>query len=144
MLTLSILLNIILTIVCIHLYRQLRLDSFTELLNKAQFNQDVQQLKRKNDTVVIIDIDKFKTINDTMGHEYGDETIKLVSKVIKASIRATDRAYRIGGDEFGIICSCASIGDRIQAELQRYDIDVSVGSGNSYQSADKAMYVNKV
>ena len=92
MLTLSILLNIILTIVCIHLYRQLRLDSFTELLNKAQFNQDVQQLKRKNDTVVIIDIDKFKTINDTMGHEYGDETIKLVSKVIKASIRATDRA----------------------------------------------------
>ena len=144
MLTLSILMNVILTIVCVYLYKQSCLDSYTQLLNKAQFHQDVQQLKRKNDTVVIIDIDKFKHINDTMGHAYGDEIIKLVSKTIKDNTRSSDRAYRIGGDEFAILCNCPNVGERIQSELRVYKVSVSIGCGDSYESADKAMYVNKM
>lgn len=143
MLILSLLLNTLLTVVCVYLYNQSRLDSYTELFNKAQFNQDVQHLKRKNDVVVIIDIDKFKHINDVMGHAYGDEIIKLVSKTIKSNIRSSDRAYRIGGDEFAILCSCTQIGGRIQSELRALDINVSIGLGGTYEQADAAMYADK-
>ena len=139
----SLLLNVILSVVCVALYQRGKLDSSTRLLNKQQFNQDVQQLKRLNDVVVIIDIDKFKHINDTMGHKYGDEVIALVSKTIKNDTRSSDRAYRIGGDEFATITNDNSVGQRIKDDLASFDVSVSVGCGKTYEEADKAMYENK-
>lgn len=146
MYSLSIVLNVLLTVVCIYLYRQSCLDSSTQLLNKQQFNRDVvlkSKLRRSNDKVVIIDIDKFKQVNDTRGHEHGDKIISIVSKVIQSNLRSSDRAYRIGGDEFAIVCSCASIGHRIREELNTHNILVSVGSGTTYREADAAMYLDK-
>lgn len=140
----SIVLNVILVIMCIYYYRQSCIDSYTKLLNKAQFHQDIQQMKRANDTVVLIDIDQFKHINDTRGHAYGDEVIGMVSKTIKDNIRSSDRAYRIGGDEFAIITCSDAVGFRIQSVLKDHDdIDISIGTGNTYEKADIAMYINK-
>lgn len=128
-------LNIMLLALVIHLYRQNKRCTFTRLLNKAQFNID---MRRKNDTIILIDIDKFKQINDTHGHAYGDEIIQHLSDVIRSNIRFTDKAYRIGGDEFAIITSDASVGDRIKAKL--HNISISVGCGKTYEEADAAMY----
>lgn len=132
--------NILLVILCIYLYRKCNRDSFTTLLNKEQFNRDVLKLKRANDIVVLFDIDKFKQINDTHGHEYGDSVIEKVATTIKKNIRMSDRAYRIGGDEFAIITNNVEVSHRIKAALT---IPVSVGYGTSYKEADTNMYINK-
>ena len=54
-------------------------------------------------TVVYIDIDNFKTVNDTLGHSAGDTLLQLVSKTIRDSIRTADVVARIGGDEFALL-----------------------------------------
>jgi diguanylate cyclase (GGDEF)-like protein len=131
-----------LTIMCIYLYRQNNRCSYTGLLNKAQFNKDVRnRMRRQSDMVLLIDIDKFKQVNDTYGHAYGDKVIKQLSDTIRKQIRISDRAYRIGGDEFAIITSDASVGDRIKLALD--SVSVSVGCGKTYEEADADMYANK-
>lgn len=138
----SILLNILLTITCIYLYRLSKRDSSTQLLNKKQFEADITRLRRKNDVIIIIDIDKFKTINDTHGHAHGDKVIKEVSASIRRNIRRGDKAYRIGGDEFAIVTAYASVGDRIRTNLLNI-VSVSIGVGKTYEEADNSMYINK-
>lgn len=134
-----LMLNIMLLGMVIYLYRQNKRCTFTGLLNKAQFNRDVKRyMRRQNDMIILIDIDKFKQINDTCGHAYGDVVIAELSEVIRNSIRFSDKAYRIGGDEFAIITSDASVGDRIKQKLG--SISISVGCGRTYEEADAAMY----
>lgn len=65
--------------------------------------------------VLYLDIDEFKSINDSLGHSGGDEAIKFLARVIKGSARQMDVAGRYGGDEFVIICAIAS-----PAELLAY------------------------
>jgi diguanylate cyclase (GGDEF)-like protein len=57
---------------------------------------------------LILDIDAFKEVNDTLGHEKSDEVLKQVSKALRATMRAEDVVCRVGGDEFWIICPNAS------------------------------------
>lgn len=54
-------------------------------------------------SVVILDLDNFKNVNDIYGHNYGDKVLKKVANTINTSLRKTDKLCRIGGDEFGII-----------------------------------------
>lgn len=139
-----LILNAILIALCIYLYSQTKRCSYTRLFNKGQFNKDVKRrMRRYNDIIVIIDIDKFKLINDTYGHAYGDQVIKVISNTIKDETRGSDRAYRIGGDEFAIISSDASVIDRIRRALNKSDISVSVGCGRTYEQADADMYQQK-
>jgi len=70
-------------------------------LLKVEFN-NCQTLKRQN-SVALIDIDHFKTINDTYGHIIGDTVLKQLSHALTASLRETDLAGRYGGDEFCVI-----------------------------------------
>lgn len=86
-----------------------RVDGLTGLFNRRyweeQFSQEFKRSKR-NDmpaSVVMLDIDHFKKVNDTFGHLCGDQVIKALAKVIKKSIRETDVAGRYGGEEFAII-----------------------------------------
>lgn len=136
----SIALNVALSGACLYWYRRSKLDSGTLLLNKQQFNKDIKKLRRKNDVILVIDIDKFKNINDAYGHAYGDRIIEAVSKAIKKNIRFSDKAYRIGGDEFAIICDDASVATRIKYALR---VSVSIGCGKTYEEADAAMYEDK-
>jgi len=75
---------------------------FFELANK-KFLEAPQNLY-----AIIIDIDKFKNINDTYGHYIGDKVIKLVSKTIKEHIDKNTIFGRIGGEEFAILCNASS------------------------------------
>jgi len=84
-------------------------DELTGLYNRRKFMRDINSAcynysrYRTNFVTVLIDIDKFKQINDTKGHAEGDRTLKYLSNVIENNLRFGDKAYRFGGDEFAII-----------------------------------------
>jgi len=81
-------------------------DTLTGLPNRLSFNvlleQSLKHAKRNNDgvAVVFMDLDKFKNINDCLGHPIGDEMLKILSDRFKKTLRKVDTVARIGGDEF--------------------------------------------
>jgi diguanylate cyclase (GGDEF)-like protein/PAS domain S-box-containing protein len=84
-------------------------DALTELPNRMMFNQllnhAIQAAKRNKRklAVLFIDLDRFKIINDTLGHEAGDELLKTIATRFRQSLRAMDVVARLGGDEFVIL-----------------------------------------
>ena len=84
-------------------------DALTGLSNRRRFDQDlrleVSRVRRYgNDlSLVLIDVDHFKQINDTFGHTQGDAVLQDVGDILRATIRTTDTAYRFGGDELAIL-----------------------------------------
>ena len=84
-------------------------DGLTDLLNhKAYQERFVEELSRakrfkQNLVLLILDLDKFKRINDTYGHLYGDYVLKDVAKILKESVRNIDICARYGGEEFAIV-----------------------------------------
>lgn len=86
-------------------------DDMTKIYNRRKFFELATQMfnKHKDDLyAVVIDIDKFKDINDTHGHSVGDEVIKLVTKTIKEYIPKEAIFGRIGGEEFALVCHTKS------------------------------------
>ena len=89
-------------------------DELTQLFNRRGFLQQFQfslSISRRNKTggsLMILDLDKFKQINDTYGHLAGDEVLKNVSVAISTVVRESDIVGRIGGDEFSILMPGAS------------------------------------
>ncbi len=96
-------------------------DSLTQLPNRANFAEHLAEAltrDRRNDeltALLFIDLDRFKTINDTLGHDYGDELIKQVAGRIQLATRETDVVSRLGGDEFTVMLS--NISDDIHASI---------------------------
>ncbi len=84
-------------------------DSLTGLPNRIHFEEhlnhalDLAKRNKTNIAVLFIDLDRFKVINDTLGHQVGDEMLKIVGLRIKKVLRETDLLARIGGDEFVVI-----------------------------------------
>lgn len=84
-------------------------DTLTGLANRARLRVDVEQTllqaQRNNSlfAVVFIDLDHFKEINDTLGHEGGDILLKIVADRLKQTVRASDCIARLGGDEFVLL-----------------------------------------
>ncbi|MBF0409596.1 MAG: diguanylate cyclase [Candidatus Riflebacteria bacterium] len=104
----------------IHRYFQVRLD------------EEVKRSRRYNSTLTLlmIDIDHFKQINDTYGHQQGDMILKEISHILRRNIRSTDLAARYGGEEFVIILPETTQADaKIVAERIRRDV-----SGHEFSS----------
>lgn len=79
-------------------------DQLTGLYNRTFLNQEVKRLKRKTAMgIIVCDVDGLKLVNDTMGHEAGDELLRAVATLLRDSFRLGDTVARIGGDEFMII-----------------------------------------
>ncbi|MEQ1529247.1 MAG: diguanylate cyclase, partial [Methylococcales bacterium] len=91
------------------LYQQAHYDALTGLPNRLvlndRLNQELVRAKRDNTqlAVLFIDLDRFKNINDSMGHAAGDELLTKVAQVFVQCVSATDLVVRIGGDEFVIV-----------------------------------------
>jgi len=89
--------------------RLAREDALTELPSRREFYSQGRRalaLARRQNTpfaAVFIDLDRFKEVNDTLGHETGDQLLKAVSAALRARLRASDIAGRLGGDEFALI-----------------------------------------
>jgi diguanylate cyclase (GGDEF)-like protein len=90
-------------------YHQATHDTLTGLANRPSFtdrlNEALAYAKRDGHLVAIhlLDLDRFKSINDTLGHHIGDLLLKDVAKRIMSNVRASDLAARLGGDEFAVI-----------------------------------------
>ncbi len=91
------------------IHKMAHYDSLTGLANRALTNEVLEKLlaNTKKDSlrtaVAFIDLDNFKLINDTMGHDAGDDVLRRVSTIVKACISSNDFAGRLGGDEFIVI-----------------------------------------
>ncbi|MBJ7310976.1 EAL domain-containing protein [Rugamonas sp. CCM 8940] len=92
-----------------HLEHEVNHDPLTGLANRNllwdRLEQALQTAQRNKSLVatILLDLNKFKCINDTMGHEVGDEVLKVVAKRLQASVRATDTVARLSGDEFVLV-----------------------------------------
>jgi diguanylate cyclase (GGDEF)-like protein/PAS domain S-box-containing protein len=83
-------------------------DALTDLPNREFFRQQIEQslkqVRRGEQLAVLyLDLDKFKSVNDTLGHQGGDELLKTVAERLRACLRETDIVARLGGDEFAIV-----------------------------------------
>ena len=150
------------------------LDGLTGLYNRRQFEIGLEQEHNRTKrhptdfSLAILDIDFFKKVNDTYGHQYGDYVLKTIADIMKQSFRKTDLLYRYGGEEFVIIMPETNISgamipiQRLRALVEDYDFDyngikskvtVSIGLTMNYQeiltaaeilkSADEALYKAK-
>lgn len=80
-------------------------DAMTDLLNKGSFEK-ILAIYEKGDApfaMILVDVDIFKSVNDTYGHATGDAILKKVSSLLKSTFRSVDYVCRIGGDEFAIV-----------------------------------------
>ncbi|MDR2794337.1 MAG: diguanylate cyclase [Holosporaceae bacterium] len=143
------------------------MDSTTEVYNRSFFEDYVRSKERNffNSAVLMIDIDKFKQINDKYGHSFADSMLKYVSNSIKKYIRSTDLIARYGGDEFIIIMDnvtrnvASEIATRIQKNVENspfkdicctvsigvccVDVEGNLGVYDAISVADKFMYIAK-
>lgn len=148
--------------------RQSRYDFLTNLINRRYFVsllEAEQNRSGRNNTpfsVLYLDIDHFKTLNDTLGHAVGDEALQIVAGTLRTQSRRMDAPARIGGDEFVMLlpdtneADCRLIAARIQQALaseigqRRWPIGISIGMttvcGSAQtteailHAADQAMY----
>jgi diguanylate cyclase (GGDEF)-like protein len=90
-------------------------DPLTGLANRrrlmARLEEEVARARRYKTpmSVVMLDIDHFKQVNDTHGHAMGDEVLRNIGAMLKASVRTTDLAARYGGEEFALVLSHTDI-----------------------------------
>jgi diguanylate cyclase (GGDEF)-like protein len=117
---------------------QARRDPLTRLLNRATFdealNDEVERASRYNREVslVLLDVDRFKQVNDRFGHPAGDEVLLNVARIVQSSLRHSDTAFRYGGDEFTAICPetpgevMAGVMRRVEASVLSYFADSPV------------------
>jgi diguanylate cyclase (GGDEF)-like protein len=149
-------------------------DPLTGLRNRRRFEDDLhQQLGRsqrygEQAALLMIDLDGFKRLNDTRGHQAGDELLRAVAAALRERLRATDLIARIGGDEFAVLLPhvdlrraasvagevATAIGDcsapvgagsaRVTASVGTAFIDRNAVSADAVlEQADQAMYANK-
>lgn len=150
-------------------------DPLTGLPNRALFADRLGQAilhakrRRRKATVVFLDLDKFKLVNDSLGHLAGDEVLKIAADRMTGCLRATDTVARLGGDEFVILLSDpplvgkgiaqiiekvrTSIAKPIEISAQRFRVTASIGiasypaDGHDPETlmanADAAMYYAK-
>ena len=91
------------------IWRQAHFDSLTGLANRLHLRQQWEQMaglanrRHKKVALLMLDLDHFKEVNDTLGHSAGDELIRDVARRIKGCIRASDVVARLGGDEFAVL-----------------------------------------
>ena len=142
-------------------------DSLTGLMNRGTF-ENLKRIFKESQSplaLLIVDVDKFKTVNDTYGHSVGDKVLIRVGNTLEKTFRSTDKIARIGGDEFAVVLTdirkedasairekAAEIGKVLsQSEYDISAITLSIGAAFSdqgfhdklFEQADKALYEAK-
>ena len=112
-------------------------DSVTGLLNRRSFEQRVSVLRQAGGSlaVAMADLDHFKTLNDTYGHETGDRALRLFSQVLRESFRSHDLVCRHGGEEFAIAfpnCTAIDARQALDAVRSRLNAAIAVGGLPAY------------
>ena len=151
-------------------------DPLTGLYNRRQFERLIDtevsmSLRHGEDSsILVVDVDYFKKINDQYGHKVGDTVLRRLAKLLTENLRGTDMVCRIGGEEFVAICRRAKIEDAIaigeklrrniegfsfNVNMERIAVTVSIGAAtipndvgkisaeDFFQCADTALYYSK-
>lgn len=134
------------------IWRQANFDALTGLPNRRMFfdrlKEEIKKSVRNNNTfaLMFIDLDGFKEVNDTYGHQVGDELLQAVAESISGCIRASDTFARLGGDEFTIILSsmenndaCSFVAEKILKHIHT-PFSLSVGKVTISASIGVALY----
>ena len=127
-------------------------DSLTGLGNHRAFQEDLKrEIERRARagscfSVVMLDLDGLKKINDTLGHQVGDDRLRAVGECVSATMRASDSAYRTGGDEFMVLLpnerawGAFTFAQRLQREVSQHRTPLKVSCGiaesSAFESAD--------
>jgi diguanylate cyclase (GGDEF)-like protein len=150
------------------------IDDLTGLYNRrgfADLGEQYLKLARRSGrgvTMVFVDLDRFKTINDSLGHHVGDRALMKVADILRATFRRSDIIARLGGDEFGVLAleasdeSSESLVERLRERVREfnatspepYQLAISVGMARQEEQpglrledlvaeADSAMYREK-
>ena len=138
-------------------------DALTGLYNRSAYDFMRNDLDMSHNALLLVDVDKFKTVNDTYGHDVGDMVLKNVAEVLTYSFRSTDLVFRLGGDEFVVIMTNvnSSIREKVKAKIEQANVmlqkpkddipptSISVGvafgdrdnpEGDIFKDADTALY----
>ena len=158
-----------------HLYESATRDPLTRTINKRGFEEALAKevafarRHRRALSVVVLDVDHFKRVNDTYGHPAGDYVLRRLAEVLETTIRCEDVLARIGGEEFGVLLrdivqeSALACAERTRANVERsvfeiggvrIPVTVSIGVGTLLidvhangaalvASADRALYEAK-
>jgi len=146
-------------------------DQLTGLYNRSYFENELQRLSNSRDypiTIIVTDLDGLKIINDTVGHEKGDQMLRNCADILTNSLRSSDILARVGGDELVIVMPQADYNSgeklvaRIQANIEAYNLNqseqiplsISIGLATSenkekslqetFKEADDLMYRDKL
>lgn len=122
-------------------------DGLTNVYNRRTFDSDLADLiDNPSLTLIIFDIDYFKNINDTYGHQAGDDILISLTSLIRSNLREEDHIYRIGGEEFAILTYKENIEDtqqlvsRLLMKVSEYKFQISqpvhISAGIAMQSGD--------
>ena len=85
-------------------FAEARRDALTGLPNRRAFDEHIDELVETTDVaLVLLDIDDFKQVNDTLGHAAGDEVLSMLARVLLRTVRANEQVFRLGGDEFAAV-----------------------------------------
>lgn len=149
---------------------EIRRDSLTGLLSRVQLETRAQYMVDRHQpfSLIMLDIDRFKAINDTYGHDEGDQALRIIANLMVKSIKQVDSAYRYAGDEFVLIIesehaeAAQKVVARLNTNLSRFNrtspqpYALSFTSGIVYHNgsekttvhsmmilADSLMYQNK-
>lgn len=155
--------------------KEARTDALCDVGNRKAVDETLQfmisryQSEKAPFGLMLIDIDHFKRINDTFGHQSGDEVLTSISRALKECVRPEDFVGRLGGDEFAVLLEGLTeqnanlVGNRIRSTIELYDFSIN-SSGEStvvtmsmglavaganddavslYERADQALYKSK-
>jgi len=120
-------------------------DPLTGLGHHATFHEALARTHRRPQTaVVVIDLDGFKRINDTYGHQHGDQVLRAIAAALSGALRRGDTLFRIGGDEFAALLAVADAdealeaGTRLRAAVAGARLGVTVSIGVAVPRPDEA------
>ena len=151
-----------------------RTDPLTGLWNRQHFGEQLQQALSSADrrgspvSLVLVDLDYFKRVNDTWGHQAGDAVLKQVARILQDGVREVDTCVRYGGEEFAVLLpdtdsqSAVDVAERLKAKVSAHpirhggaEIPMTASFGVAtfpetvtrrdqlFPSADKALYIAK-
>lgn len=108
------------------------IDNRRSFINKAEMRLSLALRREQPLSIVMFDLDQFKSINDNYGHDVGDQVLKAFSEVVKSTIRSSDIFGRLGGEEFALVFDedaedAMDMAERLRQEVENISVDTPKG-----------------